>query len=165
MGGAPTSVCHFFHPSVRPSIHPAAYLRNRTSSNYSLVHMSKVMMPPGVFFIFLKFSFFGLLGVWKGKKLPKMKSNNCIHHTPYLKNSIVYNHFFKTLILWVVKGSVKGQKMVQNEKKICLLCSISQESYIIWFLFMGLVWNDDVYRSFFHFFKILIFGIIKGVKR
>ena len=28
-----------------------------------------------------------------------------------------FSHFFKMLIFWVVRG-VKGQKMVQNEKKI-----------------------------------------------
>ena len=46
-------------------------------------------------------------------------------------------HFSKTLILWVVKegGGVKGQKMVQNEKKFCLSRSISQEAYIIWLSF------------------------------
>ena len=39
-------------------------------------------------------------------------------------------HFIKILIYWVV-GRVKGQKMVQNEKKLCLSRSISQEPYII----------------------------------
>ena len=33
-------------------------------------------------------------------------------------------HFFKILIFWVVM-EVKGQKMVKNDKKICLLRSIS----------------------------------------
>ena len=56
-------------------------------------HLCKMMTSPGVSFIFLKFSFFGLLGGYKGKKLPKMK-NNYIHHTPYLKNSITFNNDF-----------------------------------------------------------------------
>ena len=73
-------------------------------------------------------------------------------------------HFFKILILWVIKGGgVKGQKMVQNEKKICLLRSISPESYI-WFLFMVLMCKMLTSRSFFHFFKILIFLVVRGVK-
>ena len=50
--------------------------------------------------------------------------------------------FSKFLILWVVtrggEGGAKGQKIVQNEKKFCLPCFISQESYIIWFSFMVL---------------------------
>ena len=31
---------------------------------------------------------------------------------------------------------VKGQKVIQNDKKICLSCSIAQEPYIIWLSFM-----------------------------
>ena len=42
----------------------------------------------------------------------------------------VFLIFFKTLIFEVVR-EVKGQKMVQNVKKFCLLCSIFQEPYII----------------------------------
>ena len=33
LGGAPTSICHFFHPvhlSIHPSVHRAPYLRNHT---------------------------------------------------------------------------------------------------------------------------------------
>ena len=48
-----------------------------------------------VFFIFLKFSFLGLLGV-KGQKLPKMKNNNYIRHKSYLRTVyIAYNHDFQ----------------------------------------------------------------------
>ena len=101
-----------------------------------LVHLC-----PGFLFIFLKFSFFGLLegsggGGVKGQKLPKMKNNNYICHMPYLKNSIAYNHdfwytcvkwrylqscccffFFMSFIFifWAVRG-VKRQKIAQNEK-------------------------------------------------
>ena len=35
LGVAPTSICHFFHPSVRPSVRRAPYLRSRTSSNHN----------------------------------------------------------------------------------------------------------------------------------
>ena len=39
LGGASTSVCHFFPPSVCPSVRPsfccAPYLRNRTSSDHN----------------------------------------------------------------------------------------------------------------------------------
>ena len=78
-----------------------------------------------------------------------------------------YFHFFKILILCVVSGGngIKGQKMVQNEKKFCLLCSISQESYIIWFSFVVLMFKMIIPPGFFfHFFKILIFQVVRGVK-
>ena len=42
-----------------------------------------------------------------------------------------FSIFFKILIFWVHSG-VKGQKMVWNDKKLCLSHSISQEPYIIW---------------------------------
>ena len=127
--------------------------------------------------------------------------------------------FFKILIFWVVRG-VKGQKMVQNDKKFCLLHLMFQEPHIIcsWFMvhmckriissgiffivsnfwFLGSlggkrarngpkwqkilsvslhisgtihhmvvicgtqVQNDDIFSNFFHFFKILIFGVFRG---
>ena len=89
-----------------------------------------------------------------------MKNNNYIHHMPYLRNSVAYHDFSYTCVKWwylqvffffifskflilcVVRrggeGGAKGQKIVQNEKKFCLPCSISQESDIIWFSFMVL---------------------------
>ena len=51
--------------------------------------------------------------------------------------------FFLVLIFGVVRG-VQGQKMVQNDKKLCLWRSISQQPY--------------------HFFKILIFRVVGRVK-
>ena len=48
---------------------------------------------------------------------------------------MIFFHFFKILIFQAVKG-VKGQKMLQNDKKFCLSHSISQEPYIIWLSFM-----------------------------
>ena len=44
-------------------------------------------------------------------------------------------HFFKISIFLVVSG-VKEQKVAWNDKKLCLLCSISQELYIIWSSFV-----------------------------
>ena len=46
--------------------------------------------------------------------------------------------FFKILIFCVVFGLsfVKGQKTVQNDKKFCVSCFISQEPYIIQLSFM-----------------------------
>ena len=84
--------------------------------------------------------------------------------------------FFKILILWVVKGGagrggvggagrgVKGQKMVQNGKKLSLLRSISQESHI-WFLFMVLLCKMIISPGvFFIFSKFWFFVLLEGSK-
>ena len=65
-----------------------------------------------------------------------------VRGTPHLRNR-TFDHnfwytyifiFFKMLIFWIVR-QVKGQKMVQHEKK-CLSHSISQEPFIIWLSFV-----------------------------
>ena len=43
---------------------------------------------------FFKFWFFQAVKRIKGQKYPKMKNNSYIHHAPYLRNSIAYNHYF-----------------------------------------------------------------------
>ena len=79
---------------------------------------------------------------------------------------LIFSNFWFFWLLRGRRGGVKGQKKVQNEKKICLWRSISQESYIIWFWFILLMCKmTRVSRSFLHFFKILNFWIIRGVKR
>ena len=76
----------------------------------------------------------------------------------------VFFQFFKILIFQVVRG-VKGQKMVQNDKKFCLSRFISQEPYIIWQSFMVHLCKMIIYPGvFFHFFQILIFWAVSGVK-
>ena len=86
---------------------------------------------------------------------------------PYLRNSIAYTSvkwwylhvfffiFSKFWNFWLLVG-VKGLKMAQNHKKLCLLCFISQESYIIWLSFMvhlsKMIISSGV---LFHLFKIL----------
>ena len=72
-------------------------------------------------------------------------------------------HFSKILIFWIHKG-LKGQKMVQNDKKLCLLCSISQEPYIIWLSFMVQMCKIIISPVAFLNFKILIFQIVRGLK-
>ena len=49
--------------------------------------------------------------------------------------------------------------MAQNDKKLCQSHSISQEAYI-----MILVFDTQVSWYFFHFFKILIFWFVRGIK-
>ena len=84
----------------------------------------------------------------KGQKMAENGKKFCLSHSisqePYIiwssfmKNkckmiiSLCYFfHFFKTLIFLVVL-TVKGQKMAQNEKKLCPSLVISQEPSIIW---------------------------------
>ena len=72
--------------------------------------------------------------------------------------------FFKILIFWVVR-MVKVQKTVQNDKKIYRSNSISQEPYIIWLSFLvHMCKNNNIFRHFFHFFKILIFKVVRDAK-
>ena len=93
-----------------------------------------------LFFILSKLWFFL---VASGVKWQKMAQNlqkilsRFKNHTSYdislckrMVSPCVLFHFFKTLIIWVVRG-LNGQKMVQNDKKLCLLHSISQEPYVI----------------------------------
>ena len=93
------------------------------------------------------FIFFDLLGrgskrTKHGPKWQKILSvmlhiSETIHHMIFIYGTRVLNenisndffHFLKILILQVFKG-VKGQKIVQNDKKFCLLCSISQEPQV-----------------------------------
>ena len=70
-------------------------------------------------------------------------------------------NFFKILILWVVKG-LKGQKSIQNNKN-ALCHALYFRKHI--FIYDAQVWKDNISRHFFHFFKILIFEIIRGFLR
>ena len=132
------------------------------------------------FLLFQNFDFsgcWGAKGTKNGPKWPKILSvalhiSGTIHHMTviygtYLSNDYTFRcffHFSKILIFWVHRG-VKGQKMVQNDKKFCLLPSISQESYIIWLSFIVHICKMIISSGvFFHFSKILIFWVHRGVK-
>ena len=68
--------------------------------------------------------------------------------------SICFFDLFKIFIFWVVRG-VKRQKKVQNDKKFCLLRSISQEPYIIWLSFIlhtcRIIISPGIFFLFSHF--------------
>ena len=83
---------------------------------------------------------------WNGKKWFKITKylSVALHISGTIHQIVIYGtlawnnnifrcffHFFKILILWFDRR-VKGQKTVQNDKKFCLLFSISQEAYIMW---------------------------------
>ena len=74
--------------------------------------------------------------------------------------------FFKILIFEIIRrgGGVKGQKMVQNNKKFCLYHSLSQKPCIIWLWFLVRVQNDGIASNFFHFLKFWFLGFWGGVK-
>ena len=63
------------------------------------------------------------------------------------------------MIFKVVRGW-NGKKMVQNDKKLCLSCSISQESNI-WSSFVVYKCKMMSRWGFFYFFKNLIFQVNK----
>ena len=59
----------------------------------------------------------------------------------------------------------KGHKMVQNDKTLYPLCSISQNPYIIWLSFMIYMCKMIISPCVFSiFFNIFIFRVVSGVK-
>ena len=78
LGGAPTSICHFFCRLVRPSFCCAPYLRNHTSYHI-FGHICELVI--SVFFCFYYFYFFHFILILifqtvrpvKGKNSPKWK--------------------------------------------------------------------------------------------
>ena len=79
-------------------------------------------------------------------------------------SSGVFSIFREILIFWVHRW-IKGQKTVQNDKKLCLSHSISQEPYITWLSFMVQMCKMIISAGVFFNVKILIFQVvIKGLK-
>ena len=78
-------------------------------------------------------------------------------------SSGIFSIFLKILIFWVYRG-VKEQKMVRNDKKLCLSRSISQEPYIIWLSFVVQMCKMITSPGVFFNFKILVFQVVKGLK-
>ena len=105
------------------------------------------MISPVIFSIFWNFDFLGCYGGIRAKNSPKWQTilffmphiSETINHMIVINGTLVWNdnnsthffYFFKILIFQVVWG-IKGLKMIQNDKKFCLTCSMSQEPYIIW---------------------------------
>ena len=59
----------------------------------------------------------------KGQKYPRMKKKkkkDYIRHVLYLRNSVAYDHSWKIPVKgWYLQAVVKGQKVVQSDKKNC----------------------------------------------
>ena len=79
--------------------------------------------------------------------------------------SRIFFFFFEIFIFQAVMG-VKGQKIAQNEKEqLHLSHAISQEQYSIWSWFLVHLCKMMISPgAFFHFFKILIFWVVRRVK-
>ena len=102
--------------------------------------------------MFSKFWLFGFIRGSKGKKWPKMTKKLSLSHLisqePYIIWSSFSVHMCKRIIfpgvfLWFFQVvffrlviGVKGQKMSQNDKNLCLSHFISQEASVIWLWFL-----------------------------
>ena len=69
LGGAPTSMCHFFRLSVRPSVRRAQFLRNRTSSNHNFRDTCAKRWYLQLFFSFFEIFIFRAVRGVKGQKI------------------------------------------------------------------------------------------------
>ena len=115
LGGAPTSMCHFFRPSVRLSV---------SGTGYHMIIIFDTLV----------------------------ESDNI---------SRCSFHFFLMLIFQVLRGVIKGQKIVQNDKKFCPSHCIFQEQNIMWLSFMVHIWKMIISLGIFvSFSKFWFFGLL-----
>ena len=143
----------------------------------------KMMISPGMFFIFAKFWFFGLLQGVKEQKTVQNDKKFCPSHAPYLRNHTSYDFhlwytcvkwlylqvfflFFIILIFWVVRG-VKVQKNGPKWQKILsVMLHVSGTIHHIIVIYGTHVSNDNICRCFFfHFFKFWFFLLLVRYKR
>ena len=135
------------------------------------------MIPLGIFFIFSKFWLFGLLKEdVKEQKMVQNEKKLCLLHSISQESYIIWFSFMVLMYKWYLLeffsffskfwlSGLLGQKIAQNDKKLCLLCLISQEPYVMWSSFV--VHKCKMIISpvvFFYFFKILIFWVLRRVK-
>ena len=131
------------------------------------------MISPGFFFIFSKFWFSRFLGSEKAKNSPKWQKimsvalqepyiiwlSFMVHISKMMISPVVFFFIFsKLLIFWVIR-QVKGQKMAQNDRKLCLSHTQylrKHTSYDHGF------WYTNVKWWHFHFSKTLIFQVVRG---
>ena len=145
-----------------------------------MVHMYKRIISPGVFFHFSEVLIFSVTGRVKKQKMAQ-NNKKVVCHILYLTKHKSYDHdfwhtcvnwwhlqyffyFFRILIFQVVRG-VKGQKMVQNDKKFYLAQSwlmLTTVLILLWFLVH--VFKTMKSSASFFIFRILIFFIFRGIK-
>ena len=164
------SVCH------------TPYIRNHTSYDFHLcIYGTNDNISRNFFFFFhfIKILIFqvsregmgeGGGGSSKGQKIvhKKLCPLHLISKEPYIIWLSFMVHKCKLMISPGVffqnfDFSVKGHKMVQNEKRFCLFNTISQEPYIIWLSFVvgkcKMIISPGV---FFIFSKFWFFGLLVG---
>ena len=105
----------------------------------------QAIISPGCFFYFFRILIFWVVRGFKVEKSFKMTKNS-VRHAPYLSHLCFQNcnifryffHFFENFDFlgpyweggWGGRGwggAVKVQELIQNDKKLCLSSSISQE--------------------------------------
>ena len=164
---------HFYillFPSVHLSVCCTQYLRNLTSSDHNFWNTCvKGWYLLGVFFIFSKFWFFGLLGGSRAKNGPtwqKLCLSSPISEKPYLIWSSFVAHMCKRIIspgfifTFFPNFNFRGQygkkrpKMAKNG--VCCTSYLRKHtSYECDFCYTFVKWW--YLQQFFHFFKILFF--------
>ena len=143
-------------------------------------HLCKMMLSPGVFFIFSKSWFSGLLGGGgKGQKNDPKWEKFCLSRSISQEPYIIWFSFMVLMFKMIISPRVlfsfskldfpgcyrvKGQKMAQNDKKFYLSHLLSQAPYIVWLLFMVHKCKMVIYLPvfFFIFSKFWVFGCQEG---
>ena len=88
-----------------------------------------------------------------------------IHGTHVEEDNIsMFFLHFAGVLFFAVSSGVKGQKMVQNDKKLSVVLHISDSIHHMIVIFGTHLKNDDISRGFFHFFKMLIFWVAQVLK-
>ena len=140
----------------------------------TVIYVCKIVISSGVFSIFLKILIFWVQREVKGQKAVQNDKKICLSppmsQEPYiiwllfmfLKWQYLQVFFLFFWKFWF-SGSI-GQKTVQNDKKLCQLCSISLEPYIIWLSFMVQMCKMTMSPGVFLNNKIMIFQVVKGLK-
>ena len=108
-------------------------------------------------------------------------TKNHVCRAPYFRIHISYHfNLWHTNVKWKSPGfffffsklwfsrlfrAGKWAKIVQNDKKLCLSCFISQEQYIIWSPFMVHMYKTVLSLGGFSFFQNFDFWVVRGIKR
>ena len=172
LGEVPTSICHFFCPSICPSCTISKIVH----------HVNKCVKWWYIqaFFFFFFFFFFIFWFLTKNNRKWKLAiTSSCsISWEQYSILLWFLLHLCKMMNFWytcekwwylhiffscfqnfyfLVVSGVKGQKMAQNDKKFYLSCFISQEPYIIWLSFMVHLCKMIISSRIFSFFQNFCF--------
>ena len=131
---------------------------------------------PGFSFIFPNFWFFGLLVGSKGKNDKKLCHLCSISQESFIIWSWLVVHKLNMMIslgvffifskpwFFSLLGGSKGKKWLKTTKTLSVVPYISGTIHHMIVIFGAHVWNDDISRCCFHFFKILVFHVVMGVK-